>query len=35
MEIALWIVASIVALLYLAAGGMKTFATAKYAASAA
>ena len=35
MEIALWIVAVIVALLYLAAGGMKTFATAKYSATAA
>jgi len=35
MEIALWIVASIVALMYLFSGGMKLFATAKYTATAA
>jgi len=34
MEIALWIVAAIVALLYVYSGGMKVFATAKYTASA-
>lgn len=34
MEIALWIVASIVALMYLFSGGMKVFATAKYVATA-
>ena len=34
MEIALWIVASIVALFYVMAGGMKTFNTAKFSESA-
>jgi uncharacterized membrane protein YphA (DoxX/SURF4 family) len=35
MEIALWIVAAIVALMYVFSGGMKVFATAKYTATAA
>ena len=35
MEIALWIVAALVALLYLAAGWQKVFATEKYSAMAA
>ena len=35
MEIALWIVASLVALLYLAAGFSKVFSTEKYSAAAA